>query len=353
MGSKKEVRDSTLYETLGVGPDASPDEIKKSFQKLARKWHPDKNSSTESAEKFAQIHQAYQVLSDKDKRALYDTYGEDFQHLNNLSFLLKYVTPIVELSVRGIVEFVLSPLDVVSKTAKVSRQDTAVTFHKILNKSWTGFWRGWFENFGKTAVPDLLNRNFIVPIVESTGLLQGAYHVSYILLLPLEHPLHVISTCIRTGTISELASKRSAIFARQYAVGKEIVKANGVSGLYVGLFTRIIQVAVEQVLGEFLLDSNKINSIVESYLRKMTPSRQKFFKWGILFLKIVCLSLVTTPLKTLVTCSQASATGKATGFFTLFQWDTIKELGYAGLYNGFCADVFGTFSAHLILAPFG
>lgn len=64
------------YELLGVNRDASDAEIKKSFRKLAMKYHPDRNSGdAESEEMFKQIQQAYAVLSDAQKRAAYDQYG--------------------------------------------------------------------------------------------------------------------------------------------------------------------------------------------------------------------------------------------------------------------------------------
>ena len=65
------------YETLGVSRDASPDDIKKSFRQLARKYHPDLNKGSKEAEaKFKEINEAYQVLSDPQKKAEYDQVGE-------------------------------------------------------------------------------------------------------------------------------------------------------------------------------------------------------------------------------------------------------------------------------------
>ena len=64
------------YEILGVGRGASEDEIKKAYRKLAHKHHPDKAGGDEA--KFKEINEAYQVLSDKQKRGQYDRFGEAF-----------------------------------------------------------------------------------------------------------------------------------------------------------------------------------------------------------------------------------------------------------------------------------
>ncbi|HEC1764099.1 TPA: J domain-containing protein [Campylobacter lari] len=67
---------NSLYETLGVSQNASADEIKKAYRKLARQYHPDINKEAGAEEKFKEINAAYEILSDEKKRAQYDRYGD-------------------------------------------------------------------------------------------------------------------------------------------------------------------------------------------------------------------------------------------------------------------------------------
>src|SRR5215813_2977748 len=68
------------YEVLGIKRDASEDEIKKAYRKLARKFHPDLNPGDKTAEEqFKSLQEAYDVLSNSENRKLYDQYGDDWR----------------------------------------------------------------------------------------------------------------------------------------------------------------------------------------------------------------------------------------------------------------------------------
>eukprot|EP00656_Telonema_subtile_P005749 TRINITY_DN1262_c0_g1_i8.p1 TRINITY_DN1262_c0_g1~~TRINITY_DN1262_c0_g1_i8.p1 ORF type:complete len:270 (-),score=76.08 TRINITY_DN1262_c0_g1_i8:520-1329(-) len=73
------IRDRDYYATLGVGQDADEAALKKAYRKQAMKWHPDRNQDNkeEAEERFKEVAEAYDVLNDSDKRAVYDKYGEE------------------------------------------------------------------------------------------------------------------------------------------------------------------------------------------------------------------------------------------------------------------------------------
>jgi DnaJ homolog subfamily B member 4 len=73
------VAETKLYDALSIPPSASDADIKKAYRKAALKWHPDKNKDNPNAsEKFKEVSQAYEILSDPEKRKVYDQYGLEF-----------------------------------------------------------------------------------------------------------------------------------------------------------------------------------------------------------------------------------------------------------------------------------
>ena len=84
------------YETLGVSKSASKDEIKSAYRKLAMKYHPDRNPGDKSAEmKFKEASEAYQILSDPQKKSSYDQFGHSaFQNAGGVDLaILVDLTP--------------------------------------------------------------------------------------------------------------------------------------------------------------------------------------------------------------------------------------------------------------------
>ncbi len=73
------------YKILGVSRTATPEEIKKAYRTLARKYHPDVSKEENAEEKFKEVGEAYEVLRDKDKRAQYDQFGGQFRHGRSFS----------------------------------------------------------------------------------------------------------------------------------------------------------------------------------------------------------------------------------------------------------------------------
>ena len=67
------------YQTLGVGRSAEPDEIKRSYRRLARKYHPDVSKEPEAEQRFKEIQEAHEVLKDPEKRAAYDQFGANWK----------------------------------------------------------------------------------------------------------------------------------------------------------------------------------------------------------------------------------------------------------------------------------
>ena len=75
------------YKVLGIAKGAAEDEIKKAYRKQALRYHPDKNKSPGAEDKFKEIAEAYDVLSDAKKREIYDRYGEEGNYLLGMYFV--------------------------------------------------------------------------------------------------------------------------------------------------------------------------------------------------------------------------------------------------------------------------
>ncbi len=140
----------SLYETLGVSENASADEIKKAYRKLARKYHPDINKEPDAQEKFKEINAAYEVLSDPEKKAQYDRFGDQMFGGQNFS------------------DFARS-------------QGADVDLEEILRAMFGGGGFGGFgartSGFGGYGAPDLDSR-IKITVPFSVSILGGKHHVN-------------------------------------------------------------------------------------------------------------------------------------------------------------------------------
>jgi len=73
------MRYKDYYQVMGVARDASQDDIKRAYRKLARKYHPDVSKEKDAEEKFKELQEAHEVLKDPEKRAAYDQLGADWR----------------------------------------------------------------------------------------------------------------------------------------------------------------------------------------------------------------------------------------------------------------------------------
>ena len=74
------MRFKDYYETLGVARDASQDDVKRAYRRLARKFHPDVSKEANAESRFKEVGEAYEVLKDPEKRTAYDRFGKDWKH---------------------------------------------------------------------------------------------------------------------------------------------------------------------------------------------------------------------------------------------------------------------------------
>ena len=79
VGPARDMDYKDYYKTLNVAKDATQDEIKRAYRKLARKYHPDVNKDTSAESKFKELSEAYEVLKDVEKRKAYDSFGSNWQ----------------------------------------------------------------------------------------------------------------------------------------------------------------------------------------------------------------------------------------------------------------------------------
>ena len=144
----------SLYETLEINENASADEIKKAYRKLARKYHPDVNKDPGAEEKFKELNAAYEVLSDKEKKQQYDQHGDSMFGGQNFHDFARNQGSNVDLD-------------------EILRQ----MFGGAGGFGRSGFSQGGFSGFGGFSEPDL-DTNAQVTIAFDVAILGGKQHIT-------------------------------------------------------------------------------------------------------------------------------------------------------------------------------
>ncbi len=119
------------YKTLGVDRKASDADIKSAYRKLARKFHPDVNPNNKEAEaKFKQINEAYQVISDPEKRKKYDELGADWEHgVSQEEMMRRYAQQQRAAGAGGVVARILA---VVAATSAISFRNFSAVVEAVV-----------------------------------------------------------------------------------------------------------------------------------------------------------------------------------------------------------------------------
>lgn len=144
----------SLYETLEINENASADEIKKAYRKLARKYHPDVNKDPKAEEKFKEINAAYEVLSNPEKKQQYDQYGDSMFGGQNFHDFARNQGSNVDLD-------------------EILRQ----MFGGGAGFGRSGFSQGGFGGFGGFSEPDL-DTNAQITVPFDVAVLGGKQHIS-------------------------------------------------------------------------------------------------------------------------------------------------------------------------------
>jgi hypothetical protein len=322
-----------FYDLLEVQQDASPEDIRKSYKRLALRYHPDKNSSVEAEQKFKKISDAYQVLADDNKRRLYDQYGNSYQDYEHFGFS---ATLVVELF-REVMYSTVTPFDTISRNCKVQGMSGFGAFKQTLSQHGIrGLWRGALMGMCAQLVYER-TRNFLGGFLP-----LGTFDFRMFLLLTMRHcvsrfvhyPLEMVTTLHRTNLVPHYQDGFAHIW--------NFIKSRKLGYAWAGFIPFLVHDVVVFV-GELGLNSNETNSWIADKLRKYLQDKNMGpLTWlGIMVAKCAALSLFTCPLKTVIYRMQAQTLinpQNSLGFFGTAS-SLVSQEGVSKLYKGFVADV--------------
>jgi len=313
-----------LYLLLEVPKDASLEDIKKSYRKLILKYHPDKNPSKESAERFKEIVEAYKILSDKN--------GTDsfFQKYNPFSGMMQML--IVELLFSPLV-----PLDIISKRSKILRFENP----SLLEMLKTIHFREFLSNLFPGMISPIMFHGTKDLFYNFTGNLLFSMMASGIV----SYPLEIIATLIRANLIvGWFQACRHVWRTKAFFAGLVPFMIHGEALVYT----------------DSILNSVAINNWVGEKIRKLTANRGDGLmvaaNLGVIMMKMTILNLVTCPLKTISVRMQDITTPQPNhsllSILGISQFTSIvRKEGFGKLYSGLLSDIiFG--SCCVVIARF-
>jgi len=303
------------YGILEVPPNATTEEIKRSYRRLALKYHPDKNHSEHAIQKFIKINAAYRVLSDPEKRLLYDQFGDAYDQIRQSNPLGVYIVKILAYVL------ISTPLDTISTRSKTtigSNPNFSVIFRIIKkNEGLRGFWSGFTLNICNSLV-DISRSHFL-----------GMELIPFFLTFGFSYPLEVLFTCVRTKAATS-----------GWDGCKEIWRNAGWSGFYSG-FGAIVLYHTTLRVASFVWEISPINERAQKYLKakqekkKYNEMRAAELAWG--FLKTLAINFVACPFQTVAVRMQIQALTGSAAFFTNFR-SIYADEGISKFWSGFMYD---------------
>jgi hypothetical protein len=331
---------------LSVARDASPDEIKRAYRRLALLYHPDKSKAADAAARFKAIHEAYTVLIDADKRAAYDRYGtvpsdsSSASQQFRASFVLSgRIRALLNVSLELLFTWFV-PFDTISKRAKLPTVHAVSSWRLFNTIRRTEGWRSLFRGTTLGVTSSLMYQG-----IRSAAQTQGFGVLSMPLAVCASYPLQLLCTCVRT---------RSALSADD--AFRRIAANHGMWGFYAGLMPFLLyQTAF--VGGAFLLESTRLNRFVLSKLQSRAQNNPNSTRWlwvqlAFLIFKLGLLTLALSPLKTVFVRMQlevlaAGVGGESRTLLSSGILRTLKEIigneGWSALFRGFWADLVYSF----------
>jgi DnaJ domain/Mitochondrial carrier protein len=328
-------RHYALYECLGLEHkmDATSDEIRAAYRRLARTTHPDKNASEDSHRRFQELQEAYDILSDPQKRVMYDALGDEAfweMHSGGTDFSLHHTVWV--LSKNWFFGVCTAPFDTRSVLAKANFGAARPETLAPLRWGGSSLWAGEGYRIGK----GLLHTQVSNGVARFLGLSpQWCAWVALVVAYPLE--------VFQVASQSQSVPQDGTVFS----LGKRLFALGGVRTLYSGLFPWMFQQAAFMKMCQitetgtlFTGLSRRINrAIIGDRAPRESPIREMVAGLTITVLKVAAVWALVTPVKAIVVRAQTAPLRGGTGQQFWSPDALARAGGVRKLYSGFFWDV--------------